>query len=138
MPAKDKFHRTLKNALRADGWKITKDPMYLKYEKRAMYIDLAAEKVFLAERKGRKIAVEVKSFVGLSSLKDLQQALGQFLLYRLVLEELDPKRTLFLAITEEIFQNVLDKNVGRLAVQKYNIPLIVFDEETEVITKWIH
>ena len=138
MPAKDKFHRTLKNALRADGWKITKDPMYLKYEKRAMYIDLAAEKVFLAERKGRKIAVEVKSFVGLSSLKDLQQALGQFLLYRLVLEELDQKRTLFLAITEEIFQNVLDKNVGRLAVQKYNIPLIVFDEETEVITKWIH
>jgi len=39
-------------------------------------VDLGAEQVFAAEKHERKIAVEVKSFIGSSIVADLEQALG--------------------------------------------------------------
>jgi hypothetical protein len=47
--------------------------------KRDAYVDLGAERLLAAEKEGRKIGVEVKSFVGASILKDLEQALGHCL-----------------------------------------------------------
>ena len=82
MPAKDIYHDTVKTALVKDSWTITKDPLRLQWGSRDSYVDLGAEKLFIAERKGRKIAVEVKSFVSRSEINDLQDALGQFVFYR--------------------------------------------------------
>ena len=36
-----------------------------------MYVDLAAEELVAAEKEGRKIAVEIKSFIGASEIEDL-------------------------------------------------------------------
>ena len=58
----DKIHEAVKNALIKDGWTITHDPLTFLFEKQRVLIDLAAEKLFTAEKKGRKIAVEVKVF----------------------------------------------------------------------------
>jgi len=78
MPAKDIYHDTVVRALRADGWRITHDPLFLSYGGRDIYIDLGAERVlFAAERGEQKIAVETKSFLGLSPLHDLQEAVVQ-------------------------------------------------------------
>lgn len=83
MPARDLFHQIVRIALEKDGWEITHDPLYLRVsEKIALYLDIGAEKLLGAEREGCKIAVEIKSFVGLSSLTEFHLALGQFLNYQ--------------------------------------------------------
>lgn len=66
MPAKDLYHDRVKTALIKDGWTITNDPYFIKYEDAELYADLAAEKPLSAERQGQKIVVEIKSFVGKS------------------------------------------------------------------------
>ena len=68
MPAKDIYHDTVKNALIKDGWTITDDPLSLKVGKKDIFIDLAANKLLVAEKKDKKIAVEVKSFIGTSEI----------------------------------------------------------------------
>jgi Holliday junction resolvase-like predicted endonuclease len=84
--AKDIFHDTVKLALQKDGWTITHDPYRLRYGIADIYIDLAAEEAIAAEKAGRKIAVEVKSFVSSSTISKFHTALGQFLNYRIALE----------------------------------------------------
>jgi len=52
-----------------------------------------------AEREGSRIAIEIKEFRGQSAVVDLEQALGQYVLYQLLLNQVDPERELYLAIT---------------------------------------
>jgi XisH protein len=63
MAAKDLFHDVVRKALLKEQWTITADPLMIKIEGVTFKIDLAAERVFAAERDGRKIAVEIKSFL---------------------------------------------------------------------------
>ncbi|MBA4184261.1 MAG: XisH family protein [Acidobacteria bacterium] len=100
MPAKDLLHNSVRNALVKDGWKITDDPFRLKYKGRKLYVDLGAERILAAEKGSRKIAVEIKSFVGHSEMNDLANALGQFIFYRAILSENEPDRELFLAVPD--------------------------------------
>lgn len=90
-----------------------------------------------AEKAGRKIAVEVKSFMGSSELNDIENALGQYLLYRSVLSRTEPYRTLYLAIHKEVFLDIFEEPLGRLLLEDYQVPLIVFDAQAEVILQWI-
>lgn len=83
MAAKDLFHDVVKQALLKEQWVVTADPLILKIDKVKLEIDLGAEKVFAAEKSGRKIAVEIKSFLNPSAITDFHSALGQFLNYRL-------------------------------------------------------
>ncbi|MEH1938159.1 MAG: element excision factor XisH family protein [Nostoc sp.] len=59
MPAKDRYHENLKNALIKDGWTVTDDPFHLKWGKKDLYVDLAAEKLLIAEKGTQKIAVDL-------------------------------------------------------------------------------
>jgi len=101
--AKDIYHDLVRTALEKDAWKITDDPLTLRVGRRDLFIDLGAEKLLAAEREGKKIAVEIKSFVSKSPVKDLENALGQYMLYLKILERLEPDRILYLAIHEEIY-----------------------------------
>jgi hypothetical protein len=104
MAAKDIVHDIVREALEKEGWFIIRDPFFLRVsENISMFVDLAADKLLLAERETLKIAVEVKSFVGLSNLSDFHLAVGQFLNYRLALEELESDRILYLAIPDDIY-----------------------------------
>lgn len=87
MPARDKYHQSAKNALIKDGWTITDDPLRLRFGGKDMYVDLAAERLLTAEKEGRQIAVEIKSFIGLSELDDVEKALGQYFVYKAVLAQ---------------------------------------------------
>ncbi len=114
MPAKDIYHDTVKNALIKDGWTITNDPLSLKIGKKDIYIDLAAEKLLVAEKQGQKIAVEVKSFVGSSEIEDLKNALGQYILYDKILKRQLSERLLYLAIISAIFNRLFTKEIGQI------------------------
>lgn len=138
MAAKDKFHDAVKNALIKDGWNITNDPLTFKIEGINISIDLGAEKIIGAERNGEKIAVEIKSFISPSPLTDFHAALGQFLNYRLFLEEEEPERTIFLAIPVETYKDFFQKNIIQKAVNINRIKIIVYDSVSEVIELWIN
>jgi len=137
MPAKDLYHDIVKNALLKDGWTITHDPYMMSVGKKDLFIDLGAEKLLAAEKGQRKIAVEVKSFVGSSEVQDLRNALGQFVLYRHVLQEKEPDRELFLAVRESVFIEVFQEPIGEILIRKGEIRLIVFDKAKEEIRRWI-
>src|SRR3954470_15848741 len=98
MPARDRYHDCVRNALIKDGWVITHDPLRLPWGKKDLYVDLGAEQILAAEKGELRIAVVIKSFLGKSKLDDLERALGQFALYRSVLARREPNRTLFLAV----------------------------------------
>ncbi|NEO15949.1 MULTISPECIES: XisH family protein [unclassified Moorena] len=138
MPAKDIYHDTVKNALIKDGWTITNDPLSLKIGKKDIYIDLAAEKLLVAEKQGQKIAVEVKSFVSSSEIEDLKNALGQYILYDKVLKRQLSERLLYLAIREVIFNRLFTEEIGQMLLEDNTLKIIVFDPEKEVIVKWIN
>ncbi len=137
MAARDIYHDTVKRALENDGWKITHDPLKLKLGRKEMYVDLGAEQLLAAEKSGRKIAVEVKSFVGASQLHELEEALGQFVLYHDVLNEVEPKRELYIAISHKVYADLFEEPLGQLLLKNNRAQLIVFDPRKETIVKWI-
>ncbi|MEG3907028.1 element excision factor XisH family protein [Microcoleus sp. w1-18aA5] len=136
MPAKDLYHNVVKNALIKDGWRITHDPLRLKWGIKDMYVDLGAERILSAEKAGQKIAVEVKSFVGASDMNDLENALGQYLVYRSVIARTEPDRKLYLAITQSVFSELLSEPLGQIIRADYQVCLIVFAEQNEEIVQW--
>ena len=106
MPVRDIYHNQVKNALIKDGWIITDDPLILSIGKKDLFVDLGAEKLIAAEKENQKIAVEIKSFIGKSQVNDLENALGQYILYNEVLLEKQNERILFLAIKNSAYEEI--------------------------------
>ncbi|MGB3236908.1 MAG: XisH family protein [Geitlerinemataceae cyanobacterium] len=137
MAAKDLFHSAVKTALQKEDWVITDDPLRLEVGGTKFEIDLGAESLLAAERQGRKIGVEIKSFLSDSPLTDYHAALGQFLNYRLALEINEPDRTLYLAIPFLIYRSFFQREFAQVSVERYQIKLLIYDQNREVITQWI-
>lgn len=137
LPAKDIYHDTMKKALIKDGWIVTHEQMHLKWGAKDMYVDSGAEKFMAAEKDGRKIGVEVKSFVGHSEMSELQKSVGQYVIYHDVLKQIEPDREIYLAVPEEIYRNLFEEPIGRLLLDNKRFRLIVFDPFKDVILKWI-
>jgi hypothetical protein len=98
---------------------------------------LAADAPLGAEKEGRKIAVEIKSFVGSSTITDLERAFGQMFIYTSVLEEEEPERLLYLALTDKTYADVFDEAAMLRLLTRARARLLLFDAEQEVITEWI-
>lgn len=137
MPARDIYHDTVKTALQKDGWMITHDPFPLKIGKKRLSADLGAERLISAEKEAKKIVVEIKSFVGQSDVKDLEQALGHYVLYDQILNEMQVDRSLYLAVSRSIFNTVFTIELGQVLLKNQIIKLLVFDDENEAIVQWI-
>lgn len=137
MAAKYLYHNTLRTALEKDGWTITNDPLTLEIGDRSLFVDLGAEKILAAEKQGRKIAVEVKSFVGASPVHDLEEAVGQYIVYEDILELSQPERNIYLAIREEVYLDIFSEPIGQLLLNKKRLKLIVFEPSKEIIVRWI-
>jgi hypothetical protein len=138
VPARDTYHRAVVNALLADEWTITHDPLALSYGGRDLYVDLGARDPTVgATRSGCEIAVEIKSFLSTSVLSDLETALGQHAIYRAVLRLVQPERRLYLAVPQRVFDGIFSERLGQLMVQTEQLALVVFDELQERITQWM-
>lgn len=138
MPAKDLYHDAVKNALIKDGWLIIADPYIIKYEDAELYADLAAEKPIAAERQGQKIVVEIKSFVGKSQMYDFHNALGQYIVYRNLIQVSEPEYNLYLAIDDIVYFNFFQRASVQLITRQNNLQLIAVDTQQEQIVQWIH
>ncbi len=137
MPAKDRYHDIVKAALVKDGWTITHDPLTLRWGRKDLFVDLGAEKLLAAEKEGRKIAVEVKSFSGHSEMNDLENALGQYVLYYKILQRTEPDRDIYLAVRELAFVTVFEDDVGKLVLEDETVRLLVFDDKAKEVVRWI-
>lgn len=137
MPAKDIYHETVKNAMIKEGWTITDDPLRLKWGLRELFVDLGINKLISAQKANQKIAVEIKSFTNPSPIFDLEQALGQYLIYRAILEETKPEYLLYLAIRQTTYGAIFSEPIGDLIIKKYQLNLIVFKPQKEEVCQWI-
>ena len=137
MPSLDVYHDVVRAALLKDGWQITHDPFHIRWGSKDVYIDLGAEQLLAAEQGERKIAVEIKSFLSPSPLKDLEQALGQFILYHDILAQIEPDRILYLAIRKAVYFDLFSDPAGKILLDNQRLRLIVFDANAQEIVKWI-
>jgi XisH protein len=135
--AKDRFHNVVRTALEKEGWRITADPYEINVDDVDFEIDLAAEQILAAERKGQKIAVEVKSFISPSNVSEFHTALGQFLNYRDALNKVDPTRNLYLAVRVPVYDSFFRRRFIADAVERYQLRLLIYDVEQEAITQWL-
>lgn len=138
MPAKDIYHDTVKKALIKDGWKITAENFQLPWGGTRAYIDIIADEIFVAEKGERKIAVEVKSFVGQSNLSELEKAVGQFIIYRFAMRREDAERELFIAVGEKIYNKLFVHPDVIELIESEDLKILIFDEAKEVIVRWIN
>lgn len=137
--AKDIFHDLVRAGLEAEVWTITNDPYRLKFARIRFEIDLAAEKVITATKGTETIAVEIKSFLNPSTVTDFYAALGQFLSYRLVLEQEDSSRKLYLAVPLAIYnEDFFQSQFFELSVKEHNLSLIIYDSLKGGLVKWIN
>ena len=137
MPAKDLFHNVVKKALIKQGWTITDDPLLVQFRDVDLYVDLGAEKMIAAEKKGEQIAIEIKSFIGKSYIYELHQAVGQFIHYRMALKEEESKRILYLAVSSEVYKDFFTRPFAQASIETNQLKLIVYNPKTEEIIKWL-
>jgi hypothetical protein len=137
MPAKDLYHDTVKAALIKDGWLIVADPYRIQYKDIDLYADLAAERPIAAERQGRKIVVEIKSFVGRSPMTDFHNAVGQYAVYRSLIQATEPDYQLYLAIDDITYENFFKREGIAFIIEVSQISLLVVDIEQQEIVQWI-
>lgn len=138
MPAKDFYHDIVVQALINDGWEITDDPLLLSYGGRELYIDLGAERTTIAAQKDNlKIAVEIKSFLKPSPVRDLEEAVGQYGVYQSILTEIASERILYLAVPKRSYESIFTEKLGQLILKRLQIKLLVFDEEERRVVQWI-
>ncbi|MEB3174771.1 MAG: element excision factor XisH family protein [Cyanobacteriota bacterium] len=99
---------------------------------------VSAPKTSTTSEKGtQKIAVEIKSFVSPSEIRDLEVALGQYILYQNVLNRIDSERILYLAIRDASFLKIFDQEVGQILLENQVLKLFTFNPNLEIITRWI-
>jgi hypothetical protein len=137
MSRRDDLHFPLRRTLEKDGWIITSDPLILVLGQTLLKADLGAEKLFIAEKEGRKIAVEIKDFDASSVISELEKTMGQLQLYQWALEEQEPERQLFLAISQAVYISQFQKPIFQIAIQRNKINLLIYAPDQEVIVKWI-
>jgi hypothetical protein len=136
--AKDIYHEAVKNALIKDGWTITADPYPIEYEDAELYPNLAVEKLISEGQKQRKIIVEIKSFISPSPIKDFEMALGQYILYRNLIQlAQDEYQEIYLAIKDEIYETFFQRKSIKAVVKLNQVALLVVDTKKEEIVQWI-
>lgn len=134
--ARDKYHSLVRGLLEEEGWVITHDPLYVKTALGKVEVDLGAERLIGAERQGKKIAVEIKSFIGHSKLQDLYKALGQFIFYLPALKRQEPDRDLYLAIPQTAYDFFFQDPIAEEIIATNQLKLIVYHIRQSKIISW--
>ncbi|NEO84259.1 MAG: fatty-acid oxidation protein subunit alpha [Spirulina sp. SIO3F2] len=135
--AKDLFHDVVKNALIAEGWEITHDPLPVDYGDVQMQIDLGAERLLAAQRDSEKIAVEVKSFTKPSAISEFHTVVGQYFNYRYALRAQEADRKLYLAVPSHIYDQFFRLKFVEEVIQDQQILIVIYNTKTGGI-KWIN
>jgi predicted outer membrane protein len=138
--AKDVIHNAIRIALENDGWEITKDPFTLNLmgDDTFVHIDMSAQKSAVNKSKNETIvAIEVKSFTGVSVLNAFHEALGQFLNYRDAIREHKLSLKLYLAVSEAGWDKLNSLTFVQRRIKQYRLKFVIIDIQTYKVIKWI-
>ncbi|MEB3884297.1 element excision factor XisH family protein [Lyngbya sp. CCY1209] len=67
----------------------------------------------------------------------VENALGQYVLYYDIMQDIEPERSLYLAIKKDVFEDIFEEPIGEVLLRNKRLSLIVFDEKKEAICQWI-
>ena len=70
-------------------------------------------------------------------MTDLQEALGQFVFYKEIMQVVEPERKLYLAVPREALNTVFQTATGKLMMQTYLTHIIGYDIKSEEIFQWL-
>lgn len=70
-------------------------------------------------------------------MKDLEEALGQCVLYSRLLARYDPDRKVYLAVTDEVYKSVFEEEAGQILIEDGLLSLITFDADREELVRWV-
>lgn len=135
--AKDFYHDNVREALEKDGWVITHDPYRVKVDEIGYEIDFGAEPLIGAQKDEKIIAVEVKSFIGPSTINEFHRAVGQFNDYSVALEFNDPSRILFLAVPLDIWIRFFQQPLIQRSLERIQAKVLVYNPFEKTIVQWI-
>lgn len=136
MSRKDFYHDLVRAALIKAGWGITDEQLPLRFFDTRLYIDLAAAKTE-ADGSVSRIAVEVKNFRDrFDYVNEFQKALGQYLMYRQLLQLRDLTHVLYLAVPENASSKFFQNELIQQLLVTHSVKLITFDPETQTIARW--
>jgi hypothetical protein len=134
LPAKDRYHDTVIRALKKAGWTITSEQFPIVVEDRHLWVDIRAEK----EQERLAILVEVKGFENTPSpVEYLASATGKYSLYLAALDYVGSPIPLYMAVPMPAYNGILSEELGKLALGRVKMHLIIFDSESEEIVQWI-
>ncbi len=84
----------------------------------------------------KKLLLKLKGLLATQSVSDFHTVLGQFLNYHIALSENEPERILYLAVPLDTYETFFQTRLAKIAVQRYQVKLIVYDPIMEVIAQW--
>lgn len=136
MPKEDRYHPVVLQCLQKAGWSIIKEQEYISIgtqndTNRRLYIDIKARR-----NDEQLILIEVKGLER-SPVHELMEMLGQYLIYRMALDYLAIEIPLYIAISEGAYQDIIQHVLGQEMMNRYVIPLLIFDPVQEEIVQWI-
>ena len=137
MPLKDNIHESVKSALIKDGWTITDDPYRIAYEDSDVFTDLRVSKT-TSSKFHKVLVIEIKEFTSVSPMNRLEQALGQFQVYRIYLRQVAPDEKLYLAVDRVSYEKQFSRKSFQRIVEDYKLSLVVVDIPLEEIFQWIN
>ena len=132
----DVCHEQIVRALETAGWKIDGESVQLSVEERTGFIDIRARRD--SNGSSRQILfVEVKCFADENRLtSELYTAIGQYLVYRMMLARLKIGAPVYLAVPDDVFTNIFDSVIMEL-VENNHIKLMTVNLDEETIVRWI-
>ena len=107
------------------------------YSTAATICMLISAQLVAAKKAGRKIAVEIKGFESQSEMSELEKAVGQLTICRLVLAKRLPEFILYLAVPQEVIKDIFEEPLGKLLIEDGLNRIIGFDPMKEEIVQWI-
>lgn len=135
MPALDKYHQTVIRSLKKDGWNVTEEQIVLSIGRRRLLVDIEASH----EKESSVIFLEIKGFENAPSLIDyLENAIGQYVLYRAILESAGTDTPLYMAVPIAAYVGIFNEEVGKVAIERLKLKLMIFNPELEEVVEWIH
>ena len=136
MPRPDNCHVQVSQALIKDGWSVAHKSVFLtdKY-RNDVYIDIDATHASNGTQ-SRQIFVEVKCFALPKETAEFHRAIGQYVIYRGVIQRAAIPAALYLAVPAASFDKYF--NSYMLDVMANNmVKLLKIDMEQERILQWI-
>ena len=132
----DVCHEQIVRALEKAGWRVEEESVQLSVEERTVFIDIRAR----LDADGNTLQVlfvEVKCFPDKDRMTtEIYIALGQYMVYRTMLDQLGISFPLYLAVPGAIFTRIFDSTIMAI-IQKNQIKLMTVNIDEERIEQWI-